>query len=266
MSGVGEAGPDDISTWAGVIEEVISRHPGGLIDRVVVLARTESTQDAARRMCGGRAGVLVLAGRQTAGRGRLGRSWADTSHLGVAATFVLAGSSFDDGRLSLLGGVVAKCACDAQAGAVGMRWPNDVVECAPPHRKVGGVLIEREAGLIYLGIGVNVLQRESDWSPELAPRAVSLRALGYRGSRVEVARTLLLALEMHVGSSAQGLVDEWRRHDTLVGTLRAFVHDTRRYVGTVVAVDPTNAITLRLADGREISLPARTTSLDHDGP
>ena len=56
---------------------------------------------------------------------------------------------------------------------------------------------------------------------------------------------------------------------TMTGFLhRASLMKTRiAAIGSgVVAVDPTNAITLRLADGREISLPARTTSLDHDGP
>lgn len=264
MTGAGDAGCDDASAWAGTLEAMIARQRGGLIDRVAVVARTESTQDAARRMCGGRAGLMVLAGRQTAGRGRLGRRWADTSHLGVAATFVLPGEAFDDGRLSLVGGIVAMIACEVRPGLVGLRWPNDVVERDAPQRKVAGVLVERVSGLAYLGIGVNVLQRDADWAGELGGRAVSLLGLGASRTRLEVAGALLEALESQGASGPEELARAWRGREVLAGTRRTFVHDNRSFVGEVVAVDPTSSITLRLEDGREVTLPARTTSLVHE--
>lgn len=256
---------EDITTWGARIERAIGGY-GGVIDRVVVLAETGSTQDAARRLADGKPGLMVLAGRQTAGRGRLGRSWADTSHLGVAVTFVLPGEAIDDGRLSLMGGIVAKDACGGRPGSLGLRWPNDVVEPRPPHRKVAGVLIERQAGLIYLGIGINVLQRDSDWPAELAPRAASMRGLGIEGTRLDVAGRLVHSLAMHFSWETARLASAWREHDILVGGRHSFAHDNQRYFGTVVDIDPVAAIRVRLGDGREVSLPACTTSLVHEEP
>ena len=188
-SGAHEA--EELSTWQGRLEQWMVWVCAGQrpLNRAMVLAETESTQDAAMRLCDGTPGLVVLAGRQTKGRGRLGRLWADTSHLGVAMTFVLEGKAFDDARLSLAAGVAASKACGADIetyGGVRLRWPNDVVEDGPLRRKVAGVLIERSKGLAYVGIGVNVLQRDSDWPLELKDKAVSLRRLGKRVSRIEV--------------------------------------------------------------------------------
>lgn len=258
-----EASPrDDISTWAPAIEDMIARGRLRHTNRVVVLAETDSTQDAARRLCGDKPGLLVLAGRQTAGRGRLGRAWADTSHLGVAATFVLPGAMFDDGYVSLLGGWVALCACGRNE--FGLRWPNDVVEWNAPHRKVAGILIERSEGLIYLGIGINVLQRDSDWPEELRDRAVSLRRAGIRTTRLATIEFMVHLLDAYASWSRDLLVSEWQARNLLLGQRLAFQHNNQRYFGEVIDIDPTSAIRLRTREHGEISLPALTTSLVHD--
>jgi len=106
--------------WADLIEGWLARNPSP-IDRVAVVSETASTQDAARRLSGGEAGLLVLADRQTRGRGRLGRSWHDGGRTGLAATFVLDGSRWDDGELSLAGGVGA---CMAVECALGLTPPG----------------------------------------------------------------------------------------------------------------------------------------------
>ena len=70
------------------------------IRRVVALAETASTQDAPKTRAAS-AGTLVTAWRQTAGRGRFGRHWADTGTEGVAASFVVEAQSGE--RLALHG-------------------------------------------------------------------------------------------------------------------------------------------------------------------
>lgn len=266
-SGAPEA--EDLSAWQGRLEQWMGWVSAGPrpLNRAMVLAETESTQDAAMRLCDGKPGLVVIAGRQTKGRGRLGRLWADTSHLGVAMTFVLDGSACDDARLSLAAGVAASKACGADVetyGGVRLRWPNDVVEDGPLRRKVAGVLIERSKGLAYVGIGVNVLQRDSDWPLELKDRAVSLRRLGQRRSRIDVACSVVHQTLSSLAVSTESLVSHWRFHDILVGTRRALVYNNHQYFGLVVDIDPLNAIRLQLADGREVSLPAHSTSLVHE--
>jgi BirA family biotin operon repressor/biotin-[acetyl-CoA-carboxylase] ligase len=243
-----------------------------LIDRVVVLAETGSTQDAALRLAGGRPGLMVVAVRQTAGRGRLGRAWVDTSHLGLAVTFVLDAASHTPEHLSLAAGLAAwevvftsTNASDRMIENVGLRWPNDVVELHTPHRKVAGVLIEVRDHLALVGVGINVSQRSSDWSSDLRARAVSIFQLTGRDSpRHRVAQDVLWRLCASLREPSQRLAEHWSRFDILRNSRRSFIHNNQTYTGLVRAIDPTNQILLQLDDGTLHALPALTTSLVHD--
>jgi BirA family biotin operon repressor/biotin-[acetyl-CoA-carboxylase] ligase len=114
------------------------------------LETTASTQDEARRRFGGEP-LLVTAAHQTAGRGRLGRSWVAAPRA-VAATLVFrpAWPAETWPRLTLAAGVAA---CRALGASVGLEWPNDLVVGG---RKVGGLLTEAGAGSVALGLGVNL--------------------------------------------------------------------------------------------------------------
>ena len=70
----------EVKTWTDRLQSVLVE-AGGPFDRVVVVPETSSTQDAARRL-DREPGTVVIACRQTAGRGRLGRTWADTGDEG----------------------------------------------------------------------------------------------------------------------------------------------------------------------------------------
>src|SRR5262249_30720394 len=103
--------------------------------------------------------------------------------------------------------------------AVELKWPNDVLIGA---WKVAGVLAEGVAsspGLVVLGVGVNVTQRDEDWPTALAGRARSLAALGVPVPR----ETLLTALLGHLAAWYGVLLEEgfapvcaaWRRRGRL---------------------------------------------------
>lgn len=105
-----------------------------------------STQDVAREEFGGLP-VLVLAAGQSQGRGRSGAAWVNADRA-LAASFAFA--SGDDLRpLSLLAGIAAVEA----TGGVSLKWPNDVLRDG---LKVGGILVERSAGVTVIGIGLNL--------------------------------------------------------------------------------------------------------------
>lgn len=256
------------------------------IDRVEVLDEVGSTQDAARERCGGRAGLLVVASRQTSGRGRLGRAWADTSASGVAATFVFDSGLVNESLLPLVCGVVSASVCasalglwptpefaanqpnaNARGQRIGVRWPNDVVERrtdGAPGRKVAGVLIEKKDGLLFVGIGINVSQAASDWQPELRSRAVSLRELGSTITRPTVLVNLVGILSTSLRDPSSEVVTRWNSLDTLRGTRRSFEHDGKRFAGLVDSIEPTSEIVVRLDDGSTVRLPALTTSMVHE--
>lgn len=141
---------------------------------------TGSTNTEALRWArvGAPEGALVIAEHQTAGRGRLGRPWTDTSGQGLLFSVVLRPSLPPDrlGLITLAGGVAVAEAVGAWTAPVEPRikWPNDVLIDG---QKCCGMLLESSLDgpipLVVLGIGLNVNQ---DAFPEmLADRATSLR-------------------------------------------------------------------------------------------
>lgn len=239
-----------------------------MVRRVMVLAETASTQDAARSASMGGAGVLVVAGRQFAGRGRLGRVWADTSSMGVAATFAIEAGGLDDAMLSVSAGMAALWACQAVGarGVLGMRWPNDVVERGNAGRKVAGVLIERAGATALVGVGINVTHRDGDWAPALKRTAVSLSQLGIVANRLDVMEVLVVAFERALRMPQSEMLAAWREAETLVGTEQEFLWNGRAYRGVVKGIEPMHAVRVLLEDGTEHSLPALTTSMIHPLP
>src|SRR5262247_2632508 len=136
---------DELQDMTVRLEAAVARTNAPWLRRVLVVRETASTQDFAREMAGNQGALLVVAGRQLAGRGRLGRRWADTSHLGLAMTFALDAQGAAPERLAIAAGVAACRAIDSllgDLGRVGLRWPNDVVQRelgGAPGRKLAGV-------------------------------------------------------------------------------------------------------------------------------
>jgi BirA family biotin operon repressor/biotin-[acetyl-CoA-carboxylase] ligase len=215
---------------------------------------------------------MLLAGRQSAGRGRLGRTWVQAEDLGLAVTFALDASTYPPERLSLAAGVAA---CRALEGngtpfeRFGLKWPNDVVEPGPRPgggRKIGGVLVEVRDGLALVGVGLNLNQRREDFPPELRDRAVSLLELatppaGPRWRRIDVARALLSALHRALALEPRHLRRRWLERDVLVGSAQVFRQGNREVRGIVESIKPSAEIVVRTGPGTVVRLPALTTSL-----
>lgn len=100
--------------------------------------------------------VAVLTNHQSAGRGRLGRTWILSSGRGLAFSFVAPGlSTSQQPWLPLMVGAALVSAARSQGiTAAELKWPND---CLVEGRKLAGVLCEaRTDGRVVVGIGVNV--------------------------------------------------------------------------------------------------------------
>lgn len=122
---------------------------------MIVLDEVTSTQDLAMsRLEDGDGPVLVVAGRQTAGRGRSGNDWWQAPR-GVAASLGFTRDLFVvDDTFSLAVGLAVRAALAAVTDVVvGLKWPNDL-ELAG--RKVGGVLVELDPHRVVVGCGINL--------------------------------------------------------------------------------------------------------------
>jgi BirA family biotin operon repressor/biotin-[acetyl-CoA-carboxylase] ligase len=168
--------------------------PRFVVQHHAVLA---STMDAARERArdGAPDGTVVVAGRQTRGRGRHGRDWFSPE--GNLYASILLRPELQPSRLSELGFIVALAAADAvdavlPGGRARLKWPNDVMVDGA---KVAGILVEIiEDSAAVIGIGLNIVQ-----APEGATYPVAcLRDAGAATSPDAVLTHLLAALEQHV--------------------------------------------------------------------
>lgn len=248
--------------WADELESHLAGLKRLALTRVVVLAETASTQDAAARHAAGKPGTLCIAARQTRGRGRLGRAWLDNLGKGLAMTLALPESAAD-ATLSLAAAVaVAEAISTPQTThRVGLRWPNDAVDRVTS-RKIAGILVEQRQGLTLLGIGINTHQDAADWHAANIETAISLAQMDLAVDRIELASLVLTHLDAALAQPPAALAGKWRARDTLTGTWQRFEHDAQRYEGIVESIDPSSTLIVRTTTGLA-RLPALTTSLLH---
>jgi BirA family transcriptional regulator, biotin operon repressor / biotin---[acetyl-CoA-carboxylase] ligase len=189
------------------------------------VSETTSTNDLASRYAerGAPEGTTIVASAQTAGRGRLGRTWYSPPGAGLYMSIVVR-----DRRaapfLTLAGGVAVAEGVRAATGLpLEIKWPNDVVTPGTNgptrRRKIAGVLAEASStaeGLqhVILGIGINL--SPSAYPPEIADRASSIEAelgRGIDGGTVlaEVLAALAAELTALARGDASGLLARWRR-------------------------------------------------------
>ena len=170
-----------------------------------------STSDRARELlaAGAADGLVVVAGSQTAGRGRHGRRWVSPPGRGLFLSAVLEPRvrAENVGELALGAALAVASACEPVA-PVSLKWPNDVV--AADGRKVAGILIEtvleddRVAGAV-IGIGVNVDWPRDELPDELRATATSLAELaGAPVDRLGLLERILDALSDEVRGIEEG--------------------------------------------------------------
>ncbi len=151
-----DTGPPPL--MAADLEHALVR-PGGLWREIQVVAATGSTNTDLLRSAasGAPEGTVLAAEAQTAGRGRMGRSWLSPPRAALIFSVLLRPSGVPAsgrGWVPLLAGVAAVSAL-RRVSAVDavLKWPNDVLV---GHRKLAGILAEQTGDAIVVGIGINV--------------------------------------------------------------------------------------------------------------
>jgi BirA family transcriptional regulator, biotin operon repressor / biotin---[acetyl-CoA-carboxylase] ligase len=148
-------------------------------------------------------GAIVVADHQTAGRGRLGRTWEAPAGKALLLSVLLRPPAERNApEISLVAGVAVADALERMLGlSVQLKWPNDVML---RRRKVAGCLAEARDGTVVLGIGVNVNQTRD----ELPPNAGSVLTLtGRELDREDLLATLLDDLAARYGGWRDGGLD-----------------------------------------------------------
>jgi BirA family biotin operon repressor/biotin-[acetyl-CoA-carboxylase] ligase len=199
------------------------RQRGAFGEPLYFFAETGSTNDVASALAeaGAPEGTTVVAGAQSAGRGRFGRQWFSPPGAGLYVS-VICRTAAAAPLLTLAGGVAVADGIRVATGLpVHIKWPNDVVvEAGTPlrRRKLAGVLAEASTGAdgvqhVILGFGINL--RSAAFPPELADRATSVETeLGRAPEMGQVLAAALAALNSRVAELAAGravaVLDRWK--------------------------------------------------------
>jgi len=237
---------------------------------LTVLQSVDSTNaEVLRRLgCGQVPPFIVLAERQTAGRGRRGRNWVSPfgENLYYSLALQVDGGMRQLEGLSLVVGLALLRALRI-AGVVtaGLKWPNDVLVDG---RKIAGILLElsgdpADVCHVVIGIGVNVnmlAEKGAIDQPWTSMRAELGRLVDRNEFVCELNRQLSLYLGVHEKHGFSVFRDEWQENHLWQGRHVTLATGANPVEGVVLGVDQAGAIRLRVAgveqnfSGGELSL------------
>lgn len=251
--------PDRLSC-AGLVAGL----PAGCLigQQLVCLEQIPSTNAEAFRLAEGGAveGTVVLADRQTAGKGRLGRQWVSPGGVNLYLSVILRPPlpPYEAPQLTFISAVAVARAIEEETGLKpAIKWPNDLLlnGC-----KVAGLLNEMNAesdlvGFVVLGIGINLNMEAAQFPDDLRTPATSLLLAGGRPvSRMAFAVRLLTALDAEYARFRQvgfGPVRaEWSRRCNAFGRQVSVSSGGQTLQGPFAGIDHDGALLLTLSDGR----------------
>lgn len=185
---------------------------------VLVAEELRSTNDTAKEMArqGIDGPICIIAESQTAGRGRLGRSFYSPKGRGLFFTLVIPYKASEEMLLFTRAAAVAcrraiKKVCDLD---VGIKWVNDIIYRG---KKAGGILSESEGDFVFIGIGINCYGKE--FPKEIKDIAISLSPSG----EISFDRNLLAGeiiyeiLTMAGDLRDEKILEEYDRASTILG-------------------------------------------------
>ena len=221
----------------------------------------DSTNSEAKKLArsGAPHGTVLIAGHQTGGRGRIGRSFSSPEGMGVYLSVILR-PGCAAAELMHLTCATAVAMSNAVEQAAGFRpkikWTNDLIF---GNKKLGGILTELSvvnSGLVeyaIVGIGINCLQQAQDFPPELQSIATSLSmATGANPDPCRLAAAMITALadmDRRLLTEKQQLLSAYKRDCITLGKDVFLLRSGQTCSGTAVDLDENGGLIVRLTDG-----------------
>lgn len=227
---------------------------------IEVLEEVGSTNDvlAERAASGTPAGLVVVADRQTAGRGRRGRPWEDVEpHRSLLVSALLDVPERGTTLVPLAAGVAVADAVRRSGGQARLKWPNDVlVPVDGELRKCAGVLVERHDRRLVVGMGINVDWRGVPRGGERTSWGSVAESLQADVDRWALLTDTLRALEAWVRDLALDpvrLLATYRTRCTTLGEeVEVALPSGERLTGQAVDLSPDGALLVDTAQGRAV--------------
>lgn len=244
-------------------EDIKSAFNGDILGReIIFVSSTASTNDLAMKIgaeSDDSEGIIVVADSQTAGRGRMGRSWISPSGVNLYFTVILK-PSFSPIEAPLLTLTAAVACVSAIRGLTGVnaeiKWPNDILV---DNRKTGGILLDMKTygdkiKFVAIGIGINVNMDTEIFPEDIKPFSTSLsKECGRTIDRVQLFGKILAELEQWYKTVIAGgrvpMLQQWRLFSSTIGKNVSVRMYDKVISGIAEDIDDTGALIIRLSSG-----------------
>lgn len=255
-----------------ILDRLPPSHPWR--ENIIWLEETDSTNTFAKQLArnGAKAGTVVLAGAQSAGRGRLGRSFSSPAGQGIYFSCVLRPGCRPEELMHLT------CAAAIAAGKAvatvtgffpGIKWANDLVAGT---QKLGGILteiqiepVERTVEYAVIGVGINCFQLPEDFPPEIRSIACSLlQVTGQKICLADLYSELILefsCLSDGILSEKSGIMELYREKCVTLGKEISICRGDDLQHGLALSVAEDGSLLVRKSDGTTVSVSSGEVSI-----
>ena len=233
----------------------------GLLQTVLAFDKLPSTNKKAKELAqdGYEEGTIVIAQKQTHGRGRFTRKWESPSG-GLYLSFILRPNIRpEQASLLPLMAAVAVRETVAQLGlSPSIKWPNDV---HIDTKKIAGILLESEQNnkkleYVILGIGINVNIDKHQFPPEIRAVSTSLsEELGYSVEYYPFLIRLLADLDKYYRFFVEGniatITSEWKQHTDTLGKVILITRPDKIIQGTAIDITDSGFLLIKTDKGNQ---------------
>lgn len=240
------------------IQAALGTHPWA--EHIIFFDTTDSTNTQAKHLAaaGAPEGTVLIAGHQTAGRGRLGRQFHSPEGVGIYMSLILRPKCKPE-KLMHLTCAAGVAMCDAVEEALsfrpGIKWINDLVY---DRKKLAGILVELlfdsqgNVDAAIIGIGINCNHRFQDFPPELQDIATSVAMItGSETDRSALAAAMIRHLHNMVDALSRPghTMERYRRDCITIGQQIRVVYGNHTRYGRALSVDDDGGLAVEYDDG-----------------
>lgn len=252
---------------------ILSHLPGDFPWQVHWFNSIPSTNTLAKEMAqaGAPHGTTLIAGHQTGGRGRMGRSFSSPERMGLYLSVILRpGCAVSQlMHLTCAAGLAACNAVEQTTGfRPGIKWINDLVANS---KKLGGILAEMsvdpKTGMVdyaVIGIGINCLQNSKDFPEELQDIAISLKTVTGQNTEIaQLAAQLILCLQTMAENlfSKDAIMEQYKKDCVTLGKEISVIGSQDTRYGTALDIDPEGALIVKLQNGETVAVNSGEVSV-----
>ena len=254
----------------GITEAGVRRWLTGSFGRTLsVYEEVTSTNDIAKRLAksGAPHGAAVLAQRQTAGRGRLGRRFYSPAGSGIYLTAIVR-PEFPQKQSLLITPAAAVATARAIRRVTGIetriKWVNDLYLDG---KKLCGILTESAVGtegrLLYAVVGIGINVTTDSFPPEVSDVATALNTV-YSGNidRERLAAAVLDELEIACGQiESRAFLGEYRQRSCVIGRRVRLLNGEQQQEVQVLGIDEDARLVVQTEEGKQLTIGTGEVSL-----